>query len=76
MPRVNIYLPDELALDARRADLNVSALAQGAIRQALAARATNEWLSRLSTPDQPSVSHEEVLAALDAARDEPTTWHG
>ncbi len=76
MPRVNIYLPEDLAREAKRAGVNVSALAQGAIRQALDEQATNAWLDRLSASTSPSVSHEEVMAALDAARDEPPTWHG
>ena len=35
MARVNVYLPDELASGARDAGLNVSALTQEAVRQAL-----------------------------------------
>ena len=35
-----------------------------------AGRATDAWLATLAT-DSAHVSHEDVLAALDAARDEP-----
>lgn len=76
MPRVNIYLPDDLARDAKEADLNVSALAQNAIRRALDAQATKAWLDQLSVSRGPSVPHEEVIAALDAAREESATSHG
>jgi hypothetical protein len=37
--------------------------------------ATDAWLATLGT-DSAHVPHDDVLAALDAARDEPTTRHG
>lgn len=75
MSRVNIYLPDDLARDAKAAGVNVSALAQGAIRQALAAQATNAWLDSLAERVGPFVTHEQTMAALDAAREESATPH-
>jgi post-segregation antitoxin (ccd killing protein) len=69
MARLNVYVPDDLAASARREGLNVSALTQDAIAAALAARATDQWLSSLGTEER-DISHEDVLAALDAARDE------
>ena len=75
MPRVNIYLPDDLAEAVRAAGLNLSSLTQEAIRRHLAGRTTDAWLATLdSTPAQ--VSHDDALAALEAARDEPATRHG
>jgi post-segregation antitoxin (ccd killing protein) len=75
MPRVNIYLPDDLAAAVRAAGLNLSSLTQEAIRRHLAGRTTDTWLATLdSTPAH--VSHDDALAALDAARDEPATRHG
>ena len=76
MARVNVYLPEELAERAKRADLNVSALAQDAVRRALGAPETNAWIATLSTAARSSVSHEEALGALDAVRDEAVTRHG
>lgn len=76
MPRVNIYLPDDLAERARSAGLNVSNVAQDALRRELATRATAAWveqvrcLPRLASP----VSHASVLEALDAVRKE-MGWH-
>lgn len=70
MARVNVYLPDDLASRAREADLNVSALTQKAIEQALAARATNAWIASLRDLPPTGVTHEQVIAALDAAREE------
>lgn len=75
MPRVNVYLPDDLAAAVRAAGLNVSALTQDAIRRYLAGRTTDAWLATLD-PRSAQISHEDALAALDAARDEPATRHG
>lgn len=69
MARLNVYVPDELAASARREGLNVSALTQDAIAAALAGRATDEWLASLGTEEH-HISHDDVLAALDAAREE------
>ncbi len=75
MPRVNVYLPDDLAAAARAAGLNLSSLTQDAIRRELAARTTDAWLATLD-PAPSQVSHDEALAAVDAAREEPATRHG
>ncbi len=75
MPRVNIYLPDDLAEAVRSAGLNLSSLAQEAIRRHLAERTTDAWLATLEAPPA-SVAHDDALAALDAGRDEPGTRHG
>ena len=69
MPRVNVYLPDDVAAAARAAGLNVSALTRQAIVDALARRATDEWLDSLASGES-DVTGDEVLAAIDAARDE------
>ena len=70
MARVNVYLPDDLAARAKEADLNVSSLAQKAIEQALAARSTHSWLERVRQLPPSGVTHEQVIEALDAAREE------
>ena len=69
MARLNVYVPDDLAAAAREEGLNVSALTREAIAAALAARATDGWLSSLGS-EEADVSHADVLEALDAARDE------
>jgi len=69
MARLNVYVPDDLAAAARREGLNVSALTQEAIAAAVAARATDRWLATLG-PEEVEISRDDVLAALDAARDE------
>ena len=70
MARVNVYLPDDLAKDARVAGLNVSALAQVALRGALDARRTDRWLHKVLEMNGPEVDLEAVLAAVRDAADE------
>lgn len=70
MARVNVYLPDELAKGARAAGLNVSALTRSAIEAELASAATSEWLDRVAALPALRVEHEDVIAAVTAARDE------
>gem|GEM_PF-699113 len=70
MARVNIYLPEELAQEAKAAGLNISRVAQEALRAELAARRTAEWLDGIAALPPTGVTHEQVLAALDEARRE------
>lgn len=76
MPRVNVYLPDDLATEVKEAGLNVSAVLQEALRRKLASVATDRWLEAVRSRPASTVTHEQALAALDAARDEAPTWHG
>lgn len=76
MTRLNVYLPDDLAAEAKKAGLNLSAVTQEAIRRLLAARSTDGWLAALSSTQSARVPHDRVLEALDAVRDEPPTHHG
>jgi post-segregation antitoxin (ccd killing protein) len=70
MARVNVYLPDELAQRARTAGLNVSSVAQDALREALARSDVDHWLDELERLPATDVSHQSVMEALDQARDE------
>lgn len=70
MARVNVYLPDDLADRARSAGLNVSAVARSALEAQLSADATTEWLERVAALPATAIEHRDVLAAIDAARDE------
>ncbi|MGI8869101.1 MAG: type II toxin-antitoxin system CcdA family antitoxin [Mycobacteriales bacterium] len=72
-----MYLPDELAAEAKKAGLNLSAVTQEAVRRSLASRSTDNWLAALATTTPSErVPHDRALEALDAARDEPPTHHG
>jgi len=70
MSRVNVYLPDDLAAEARSAGLNLSSLAQEAIRSALASESLDTWLSTVTELKAVDVDHEEVIGAVHAAKDE------
>jgi post-segregation antitoxin (ccd killing protein) len=70
MARVNVYLPDELAREARAAGLNISRVAQEALSHSLARDETDRWLDRLDQLPRADISNERVLEAIDAARAE------
>jgi post-segregation antitoxin (ccd killing protein) len=70
MARVNIYLPDDLAREAKAAGLNISGIAQEALRTALASRRVAAWLDDIARLPPTGVTHEQVIAALDEARRE------
>ncbi|MGH2879340.1 MAG: type II toxin-antitoxin system CcdA family antitoxin [Solirubrobacteraceae bacterium] len=70
MARLNVYLPDELAREARTAELNISQLTQQAVGSALARGKTDRWLDSLERLPAVTVSHESVLAAIDQGRNE------
>lgn len=74
--RLNVYLPDELAAQAKEAGLNLSAVTQEAVRRSLSGRSTDAWLATLRPHVLERVDHDRVLGALDAAREEPPTRHG
>lgn len=69
MARLNVYVPDDLAERARARGLNVSALTQAAIRAELDNSATDAWLEGLAVRST-DARHDDVLDAIDAARDE------
>jgi post-segregation antitoxin (ccd killing protein) len=70
MARINVYVPDELADAARAASLNISSLTQQAIRRELDHSALQQWLSELKARRPIEVSTDDVVAAVDASRDE------
>lgn len=70
MARVNVYLPDEMAREARAAGLNISGVAQAALSGALARSETERWLDRLDRLPRAGVLHTSVITAIDAARAE------
>ncbi len=70
MARVNIYLPDELAAQARAAELNVSGIAQQGLRDELARADIDRWLETLDRCPPVNVTTDQVLRALDQVREE------
>jgi post-segregation antitoxin (ccd killing protein) len=76
IPRINIYLPDELAGAAKKWGFNLSALAQEAIRGQLGIYTAGSWLGTLRFSSTRQVSHDVVMAALDAVREAAPEPHG
>ena len=70
MSRVNVYLPDDLAEEAKKAGLNISSLTQEAIRSSLAAQSLTRWQQRVSDLHATGVSHAKVIDAVKSAKDE------
>jgi hypothetical protein len=70
MARINVYLPDDLATEAKTAGLNVSNLTQQALRSALAASRVDDWLDDVNTLRPVGISDRAVAAAVAAAKDE------
>lgn len=70
MSRVNVYLPDDLAEEAKKAGLNISSLTQEAIRSSLAAQTLKLWQEQISELRSPEVSHAKVIDAVNVAKDE------
>lgn len=64
MARVNVYLPDELALEWRRVGINVSQITQNALRRELGRWKSDMWLRRVQVQRLSPVTHEQVLEAL------------
>lgn len=70
MARVNVYLPDDLAAEAKAAGLNVSNLTQEALRSALAARRVDDWLDDIAAVRPLGISHPAVAEAVAGAKDD------
>ncbi len=70
MARINVYVPDDLAAQARAAELNVSSITQEALRSALAVRRGADWLTKVRQLPLLGVEHDQVMDALDALREE------
>lgn len=70
MARVNVYLPDDLADEARRLGLNVSGLTQEAIRAALVTHRTDAWLAAVAALPAVDVDPTRVRTAVAGAKDE------
>jgi post-segregation antitoxin (ccd killing protein) len=77
MARANVYLPDDLAAEAKKAGLNLSAVTREAVIRSLAARSTDDWLAMLAqaAPTR-RVSHARGLESLDDVRADSVTRHG
>jgi post-segregation antitoxin (ccd killing protein) len=70
MARVNVYLPDALAQQARAAGLSISKVTQAALSNSLAHGETDRWLDHLERSPRAEVPHRSVIQAIHEARAE------
>lgn len=70
MARVNVYLPDDLAAEAKAAGLNVSNLSQAALRSALAAGRVDQWLDGVVSMPPLQMAEAVITAAVAGAKDD------
>jgi post-segregation antitoxin (ccd killing protein) len=66
MAQMNVYLPEDLAIEVRAAGLNVSRLTQAALRQELAQHRTRSWLQRVAWQRATEASNGASFSALRA----------
>lgn len=70
MARLNVYVPDDMAKEAKAAKINVSAITQHGLARALATRNFTQWVDSLDQLDPVHLAKSDVEAALDDARSE------
>lgn len=69
MPKISIYVPDELYSELRRQELPISALAQEAFRDAIQARANQDWVARARSRRPRTTTRVDTSALLSEVRD-------
>jgi len=70
MPKVSVYLPDDLAAEVRRRGLPLSSLAQEAVRAAIRAEDTAAWVARMRARGPVLTGDVDLAAVMAAVRDE------
>jgi hypothetical protein len=72
MPKVSVYLPDELYREAKEHGLPISALAQQAVEAALRRASTDEWVARMRARPAPETPRPpfDISELMDEVRDE------
>lgn len=70
MPKVSVYLPDELYRAARAEGLSISALAQRSIEHELRATRVNRWVERVRNRPRRVTASLDTAATIAAVREE------
>jgi post-segregation antitoxin (ccd killing protein) len=70
VPKVSVYLPDELYRKARERDLPLSALAQQAIEQALRRASLDEWIAHERSRPRRTTHAIDTSRLMEEVRDE------
>lgn len=70
MPKISIYVPDELYAEMRRQNLPISTLAQDAFRHALDSQHNREWIARARQRPARSTVAADTAEIIADVRDE------
>ena len=70
MPKVSVYLPEELAAEVRRRGLPLSSLAQQAVREAIQAEDTSSWVARMRAREPVPTREVDLSGVMASVRDE------
>ena len=68
MPKVSVYLPEELAAEVRRG-LPLSSLAQQAVQEAIRAEERSTWVARMRARKPVATGDVDVSAVMASVRD-------
>ena len=71
MPKINIYVPDELLDELRQhEDLQLSAIAQEAFRSALTSRRNAAWVARAASRRPRTQEPIDISSLMDSVRED------
>jgi post-segregation antitoxin (ccd killing protein) len=70
MPKVSVYLPDDLYRAAQARKLSLSALTQDAVERALRSSDRQEWVDKVRSRPRRCTTTVDVGAILDDVRSE------
>jgi post-segregation antitoxin (ccd killing protein) len=70
MPKVSVYLPDDLYRSAKEHDLPISKLTQDALRRALEGKPNEAWVRRMRERLPGRCREFDTSALMDEVRDE------
>lgn len=70
MPKVSVYLPQELYDRAKENELPISTLAQEAIEAALSRRSNDAWIERMRSRPPWTGAEIDTAAVMDEVRGE------
>lgn len=70
MARVNVYLPDDLASEAKSKGLNISKLTQEALKRAIDSDKMAAWMEQVRSDPPIEVDPDILRAAIAGAKDD------
>lgn len=68
MPKVSVYLPDDLYREARERNLPLSALTQDAVERAIRTAGLSEWIADMRTVPRRTSSQTSISDVMDDVR--------